>query len=89
MTDEQQIRSLIERWAEAVHTGDLDTIVADHADDIVMFDVPPPLVLPDRMRPPARADARGSTCAPRPDETGQSQSASCTGCRVRADSTAA
>ncbi len=39
---EQQIRTLIERWAEAVHRGDLDTVLADHADDIVMFDVPPP-----------------------------------------------
>jgi uncharacterized protein (TIGR02246 family) len=37
-----QIRALIERWAEAVHAGDLETVVADHADDIVMFDVPPP-----------------------------------------------
>jgi uncharacterized protein (TIGR02246 family) len=43
MTDnEAQIRALIERWAEAVHAGDLDTVVAGHADDIVMFDVPPP-----------------------------------------------
>jgi uncharacterized protein (TIGR02246 family) len=40
--DEQQIRDLIERWARAVHTGDLDGVLADHADDIVMFDVPPP-----------------------------------------------
>jgi uncharacterized protein (TIGR02246 family) len=40
--DEEQIRRLIERWAEAVHAGDLDGVVADHADDIVMFDVPPP-----------------------------------------------
>ncbi len=39
---EQQIRALIERWAEAVHHGDLDTVLADHSDDIVMFDVPPP-----------------------------------------------
>ena len=30
------------RWAEAVHTGDMDTVLADHAEDIVMFDVPPP-----------------------------------------------
>ena len=39
-----QLRSttLIERWAAAVHGGDLDTVLADHADDIVMFDVPPP-----------------------------------------------
>ncbi|MFC6157761.1 YybH family protein [Kribbella jiaozuonensis] len=42
MTDEQEIRTLIQRWVEAVHTGDLDTVLADHALDIVMFDVPPP-----------------------------------------------
>jgi uncharacterized protein (TIGR02246 family) len=41
-SDDQQIRSLIERWAEAVHAGDLSAVLADHADDIVMFDVPPP-----------------------------------------------
>jgi uncharacterized protein (TIGR02246 family) len=40
--DEEQIRGTIERWAEAVHEGDLDTVLAEHADDIVMFDVPPP-----------------------------------------------
>jgi uncharacterized protein (TIGR02246 family) len=40
--DETQVRALIERWAAAVHRGDLDTVLADHADDIVMFDVPPP-----------------------------------------------
>jgi uncharacterized protein (TIGR02246 family) len=43
MTDDQeQIRALIERWAEAVHAGDLESVLADHAEDIVMFDVPPP-----------------------------------------------
>jgi uncharacterized protein (TIGR02246 family) len=41
--DEEQIRSLIERWARAVHAGDLDAVLADHAEDIVMFDVPPPM----------------------------------------------
>lgn len=40
--NEQQIRTLIERWAEAVHAGDMDGVLADHAADIVMFDVPPP-----------------------------------------------
>jgi uncharacterized protein (TIGR02246 family) len=40
--DEQQIRTLIESWAAAVHRGDLATVLADHADDIVMYDVPPP-----------------------------------------------
>jgi uncharacterized protein (TIGR02246 family) len=39
---EQLIRTLIERWAAAVHTGDMAVVLADHADDIVMFDVPPP-----------------------------------------------
>jgi uncharacterized protein (TIGR02246 family) len=39
---EKEIRELIERWTTAVHTGDLDGVLADHAGDIVMFDVPPP-----------------------------------------------
>lgn len=42
MNDEDAVRGLIVRWAEAVHAGDLDAVLADHADDIVMFDVPPP-----------------------------------------------
>ncbi|HWF52885.1 MAG TPA: nuclear transport factor 2 family protein [Solirubrobacteraceae bacterium] len=42
MTDEEQIRDLIERWALAVRAGDLDLVLADHAADIVVFDVPPP-----------------------------------------------
>jgi len=42
MNDEQEIRALITRWAAAVHEGDLETTLADHASDIVMFDVPPP-----------------------------------------------
>ena len=40
--DEDRIRTLIERWAQAVHAGDLDAVVVDHTTDIVMFDVPPP-----------------------------------------------
>ncbi|TCM49437.1 nuclear transport factor 2 family protein [Kribbella sp. VKM Ac-2568] len=40
--DEQEIRALIERWAAAVHEGELDTVLQDHSGDIVMFDVPPP-----------------------------------------------
>jgi uncharacterized protein (TIGR02246 family) len=40
--DQQPIRTLIERWAKAVHATDLDAVLADHSDDIVMFDVPPP-----------------------------------------------
>ena len=41
-SDEGEIRALVERWAAAVHAGDLEAVVAGHADDIVMFDVPPP-----------------------------------------------
>ena len=40
--DEQQVRNLNESWAEAVHARDLEGVLADHADHIVMFDVPPP-----------------------------------------------
>jgi uncharacterized protein (TIGR02246 family) len=40
--DETQIRTLITGWAQAVHRGDLAGVIADHAQDIVMFDVPPP-----------------------------------------------
>jgi uncharacterized protein (TIGR02246 family) len=40
--NEDQIRQLILGWAAAVHSGDLDAVLQDHADDIVMFDVPPP-----------------------------------------------
>ena len=36
---ENDIRALIERWAIAVHTGDMDGVLADHAEDIVMYDV--------------------------------------------------
>jgi uncharacterized protein (TIGR02246 family) len=42
MTDEQQIRELIARWAAAAHSGDMSAVLVDHAPDIVMFDVPPP-----------------------------------------------
>jgi uncharacterized protein (TIGR02246 family) len=41
-SDEAQIRDLVERWAEAVHAGDMTGVLARHAEDIVMFDVPPP-----------------------------------------------
>lgn len=36
------IEELIRSWASAVHSGDLEAIVAHHTDDLVMFDVPPP-----------------------------------------------
>lgn len=42
---ETQIRNVIERWAQAVRAKDIEGVVAHHADDIVMFDVPPPVVV--------------------------------------------
>jgi uncharacterized protein (TIGR02246 family) len=39
---EAHIRALIERWANAVQHHDLETILADHATNLLMFDVPPP-----------------------------------------------
>jgi len=41
--NETQIRALIEKWARAVRAKDMDGVLANHADDIVMFDVPVPL----------------------------------------------
>jgi uncharacterized protein (TIGR02246 family) len=45
VSDEAEIRALIERWAEAVQRRDLEAVVADHAPDMLMFDVPPPNAL--------------------------------------------
>jgi ketosteroid isomerase-like protein len=42
-TAETQIKALIEAWADAVRRHDLSSILAHHDQDIVMFDVPPPL----------------------------------------------
>jgi ketosteroid isomerase-like protein len=42
-TAESQIKALIEAWADAVRRHDLPGILAHHEQDIVMFDVPPPL----------------------------------------------
>ena len=42
MTNEEKIRTLIENWALAVRNKDIDGILAYHADDIVMYDVPAP-----------------------------------------------
>ncbi|MDD9371150.1 MAG: nuclear transport factor 2 family protein, partial [Acidimicrobiales bacterium] len=39
---EAEILRLVEAWARAVHEGDIAGVLADHSDDIVMFDVPPP-----------------------------------------------
>jgi uncharacterized protein (TIGR02246 family) len=43
MTNEAAIRDLIENWARAVRMKDLQGILANHASDMLMFDVPPPI----------------------------------------------
>lgn len=42
-TNEQQIRQRTETWAQAVRERDTDKILAFHAQDFLLFDVPPPL----------------------------------------------
>jgi hypothetical protein len=42
-TTESQIKAIVEAWADAVRRHDLSGILAHHEQDIVMFDVPPPL----------------------------------------------
>lgn len=41
--DETIIRSVIENWAAAVRAVDMEGVLANHAEDMVMFDVPEPL----------------------------------------------
>lgn len=40
--NEAEIRELIENWARAVRAKNIDGILANHAPEILMFDVPPP-----------------------------------------------
>jgi ketosteroid isomerase-like protein len=41
-TIEAQIRDLVEGWARAVRSKNIDGILANHSPEILMFDVPPP-----------------------------------------------
>jgi uncharacterized protein (TIGR02246 family) len=42
-SDEAQLRDLVESWASSVRARNIDGIIARHARDIVLFDVPPPV----------------------------------------------
>jgi len=42
-TAEREIRALIEAWADAARRHNLPAILAHHEQNIVMFDLPPPL----------------------------------------------
>ena len=43
MSDEARIRQLIEDWTGAVRAKDLDRVVSHYAEDVVSFDLAPPL----------------------------------------------
>jgi ketosteroid isomerase-like protein len=38
-----EIHDLIENWAKSVCNLDVEGVVAGHAEDMLMFDVPPPV----------------------------------------------
>jgi ketosteroid isomerase-like protein len=40
MNDEKAVRAVIENWARAVESGNRKGILANHADDLLMFDFP-------------------------------------------------
>ncbi len=42
---EAEIRDLIEAWAKAVRAKEIDGVLAHHTEDMVMFDVPPPVIV--------------------------------------------
>lgn len=42
LTNEAQIRQIMESWTDAVRKGNIDGILANHSADIVMYDVPKP-----------------------------------------------
>ncbi|MGY1778647.1 YybH family protein [Geodermatophilus sp. SYSU D00804] len=44
-SDELQVRQVLEAWARAVRRADVDAVVAVHTGDVVLFDVPPPMVV--------------------------------------------
>ncbi|WP_283138345.1 YybH family protein [Rhizohabitans arisaemae] len=37
-----EVRTVVENWAQAIRAGDLDGMLANHTDDILMYDVIPP-----------------------------------------------
>ena len=49
--DEAAIRDVLEKWAEATRDGREEEILANHLDDLVLFDVLSPLP-PNALRRP-------------------------------------
>jgi hypothetical protein len=44
--DEAKIREMVENWAKAVRAKEMESVLAHHAPDILMFDVPMPFGRP-------------------------------------------
>lgn len=42
-SNEEAVRAVTESWAEAIRAKDYDKLMEHYADDVVVFDVPPPL----------------------------------------------
>jgi uncharacterized protein (TIGR02246 family) len=43
VSDEDEIRAIIDRWERAVQDRDMEGTLAGHSPDVVMFDVPEPI----------------------------------------------
>src|SRR5262245_36515945 len=43
--EEIAIREVIDAWASAVRAKDIDGVLAHHTEDVLMFDVPPPVTV--------------------------------------------
>ena len=41
--DTNELETMIRRWEQAICDGELSAVIADHADDLRIFDVPEPL----------------------------------------------
>lgn len=64
MNDEAAIRALIDRYSQTIHDKDAEALVACFSDDVVGYDLAPPLALgPRAMRDPAGMDAWFATWA--------------------------
>ena len=46
--DETAIRTIVEKWKEAVRARDYDALMSNYAEDVVVFDVPPPIQVKGR-----------------------------------------
>jgi uncharacterized protein (TIGR02246 family) len=42
-TNEEEVMAVVRSWADAVRTKDFDKLAGHYSEDIVVFDVPPPL----------------------------------------------